>query len=182
MNASTAPTEAVVAHLVEMGYAEDQALAAFLGAHGNFEQALDILSSQTVQVRRTRKSCAHHAENVRRSWFKVGNPQYTIDAMSPVAFTRLSRPLLCLSCAYIRFAVPSACILYACQQCNWGTRSVTSLRVAGLPHIAQHWTLRGPVQRLITAVYSVAEIGTEVGNIPFDVFQPDQQQPRCSPL
>ncbi|CAM9368590.1 unnamed protein product, partial [Ectocarpus sp. 12 AP-2014] len=45
----TIATELLVAHLVEMGYPEDQALAALLDAHGNLDQALDTLSTLTVQ-------------------------------------------------------------------------------------------------------------------------------------
>ncbi|CAM9538208.1 unnamed protein product [Ectocarpus sp. 12 AP-2014] len=46
---SITPTEVIVAHLVQMGYPEDQALAALLDADENLEQALDTLSNQTVQ-------------------------------------------------------------------------------------------------------------------------------------
>lgn len=59
---ATSPTEEHLSKLVEMGYAEDRALATLLDAHGNFDQALDNLSTQTVLVRRMRrtsKSCTH---------------------------------------------------------------------------------------------------------------------------
>lgn len=50
---SGSPTGVHLFHLVEMGFAEDQALAALLDAHSNFDQALDNLSTQTAQVKRT---------------------------------------------------------------------------------------------------------------------------------
>lgn len=58
----TTPAEEHLFHLVEMGFAEDQALAALLDAHRNLGQALDTLSTQTGQVRRARKSCTPNAQ------------------------------------------------------------------------------------------------------------------------